>query len=197
MKNNRTSLKGLWIPIVILADPNLTPNERLLFNASNGYLSKVLNISTRRVQQLLSSLKKKGYISTRNIFHEDVQKVSQRLVKVIAPGLRKNLHVDNIEDSKVFIENNKELNQIFSDFINYRKESGKPLTESSIRASAQKLIELSKNDTQLARKVVDQTIENGWLSLQEVKQVKGQSPKLAKGKILNASGLNDYNNLGF
>lgn len=68
-------VKGIWIPIEIWKDSNLTWNEKILlleidsFTSqekdcffSDEYISKLLNISTTNANKTLSSLIKKGYV---------------------------------------------------------------------------------------------------------------------------------------
>lgn len=209
MKNE--NYKGTWIPGQVMEDEYLTQGEKFLYstithlsnndqmscNASNAYLAQRMSISPRRVQQLLSSLKNKGYITTRNIFHEGTNRISHRVVKISARTSRRDVHVDNIEDRKAYIENNIELDEIFCDFIKYRQELKKPLRESSLKVAAQKLVTLSSGLPRKAREIVNQTIERGWLNLFELKDGSTQHRGIAQGKILKAAGLNDYSNLGF
>ena len=210
MKVNN-SFKGLWMPKDILMDTNLTINEKVLFaiivnlsknkehscKASNSYLSNMMNFTSRRIQQLLSSLKEKNYINTRNVFHEGTKIVSHRLVNISSRAPRKGVHIDNIEDRKVYIEKNTELNEIFYDFIKYRQELKKPLGERSLKVTAQKLVEMSNNTAEKAKEIVNQTIEKGWLSLYELKDKSGNRGGLTEGKILKRGEFNDYSNLGF
>ena len=211
MKNK--DYKGLWIPLCVMEDGKLTPSEKMLFSiiinlsenhskgciASNAYLAAKMGFSSRRIQQILSALKTKGFITTRNIFQEGTNRVSQRVMKISSGVSRKDIHIDNKEDKKVYIEKNKRLNDIFYDFIVYRKELNKPLGETSLKANAQKLLQLSDNSPEKARTIIKQTIEKGWLNLYELKGKINNSGNsgLAEGKILRAGGYNDYSNLGF
>lgn len=73
-------VKGLWIPIEIWKDKNLSWNERILLieidsftsqekdcYISNEYISKLLNVTETSANKILSSLIKKGYV-TRTMF---------------------------------------------------------------------------------------------------------------------------------
>jgi hypothetical protein len=68
--------KGVWIPKEIWLDKDLTWIEKLMLTeidslstkdgaciASNKYFAKFFGISERRVQQIIESLKKKGYVA--------------------------------------------------------------------------------------------------------------------------------------
>lgn len=209
MKNK--DYKGLWIPLHVMEDEKLTPNEKMLLsiiinlsenqsktcNASNSYLALRMGLSTRRIQQLLSTLKDKDYIKTHNIFHEGTKDVSYRVVKISSSPSRKGLHLDNKEDKKVYIEKSKELNDIFYEFIKYRQELKKPLGETSLKATADKLVKMSGNSTDKAKKIVIQSIEKGWLSLYDLKDENVPKGELADGVILKQGEFNDYRNIGF
>lgn len=67
--------KGIWIPIEIWEDKNLSWNERILFLEidsftsvdkdcfiSNEYIANLLNVSETSANKILSSLIKKGYV---------------------------------------------------------------------------------------------------------------------------------------
>lgn len=69
------NLKGLWIPIEILIDKNLSDKEKTILSiifflskennhcfCTNGTISELLNISSKQVSKLINSLKAKGYI---------------------------------------------------------------------------------------------------------------------------------------
>jgi len=199
--------KGLWIPDPVLKDDKLTMVEKVVYStllslsnnenkecfASNNYLSKTVELTNRRVQQILSSLKDKGYISTRNILHEGTKKISHRVVKIISSPLRKGLHVDNTDYKTDFIIQDKAVRETFNEFVKYRKEIGKPLVKSSAIASAQKLKELSGGNSNLAELIVKQTIENGWSGLFPLKD-KSQGELTEAGRILELSNLSVYKN---
>ena len=78
------NLKGLWIPIEILTDKNLSDKEKTILSiilflskennncfCTNGTISELLNISSKQVSKLINSLKAKGYIGVPffNIFY--------------------------------------------------------------------------------------------------------------------------------
>jgi len=69
--------KGLWIARELLEDPNLSKIEMMVMAvalsykagkkkcfASNGYFSKLLNVSKQRSSQIINELEKKGYLKT-------------------------------------------------------------------------------------------------------------------------------------
>lgn len=75
MEQQERKVKGIWIPIEIWKDKNLTWNEKILFLEidsyttkekdcffSNEYISELLGISETNANKTLSSLIKKGYV---------------------------------------------------------------------------------------------------------------------------------------
>ncbi len=190
--------KGVWIPRVYIEDVNLNNQERILLSvilalsnnnanvctARNSYFGFILGITTRRVQQILSGLKQKNYLHIRNLFHEGEKNLSYREVKISSFHSCNNLHPNIKEDTNSLIINNTEMSNVFNSWINYRKEIGKPLVKSSLEASYKKLLDLSKEDSLLAKKIIDQTIENGWQSLQPI-NVQTDTSGIREGVILN------------
>ncbi len=98
-------LKGIWIPIEILADNKLSDKEKIIYaivmylSKENQYcfltnktISELLNISVTQVSNLISSLKKKKYIATKIIYRENTKQVEMRKlipIKDVATYLRK------------------------------------------------------------------------------------------------------------
>ena len=75
MEEQQRQVKGIWIPIEIWKDKNLTWNEKILFLEidsytskekdcyfSNEYISELLGISVTNASKTISSLIEKGYI---------------------------------------------------------------------------------------------------------------------------------------
>ena len=78
------NLKGLWIPIEILSDKNLSDKEKHIYSiimflskknnycyCTNSNISKLLNISVTQVSKLINLLKNKNYISIELIYKEN------------------------------------------------------------------------------------------------------------------------------
>lgn len=75
---NKQKLKGLWIPVEILLDEQLSDKEKLILSmilylsdetgscfASNKYIASIVNVTSDRVSKIISSLKKKQYIEVK------------------------------------------------------------------------------------------------------------------------------------
>ena len=82
------NLKGLWIPIEILTDKNLSDKEKNIYSlviflsqekqycfCTNKTISELLNISVTQVSKLVNSLKDKGYINIEMVYKENSKEV--------------------------------------------------------------------------------------------------------------------------
>lgn len=83
---------GIWIPAVIIDDPELTPTDLIVYaqiasfnccTASNQYLAELAHVSDRSVRRTLRRLEAKGYIRT-EVTHSKAN-MSQR--KIFAMGV--------------------------------------------------------------------------------------------------------------
>lgn len=87
------NLKGIWIPIEILTDKNLSDKEKIIYSVimflskHNGYcyftnstINKLLDISTTQASTWINSLKKKGYIQTQMIYKENSKQIETRKI---------------------------------------------------------------------------------------------------------------------
>ncbi len=128
LKNN---LKGLWIPIEILSDDNLSDKEKfiysllLFFSTQNGsstitnnLISELFSISKTQVSKLITSLKNKGYIEVkilRNSFNQVINRTitpiklfdNTYLTKDTSPieDFNNTPLVQNFKDNKIYFKN--------------------------------------------------------------------------------------------
>ena len=85
------NLKGLWIPIEILTDKNLSDKEKHIYSlviflsqekqycfCTNKTIRELLNISVTQVSKLVNSLKDKGYINIEMVYKENSKEVDMR-----------------------------------------------------------------------------------------------------------------------
>ena len=85
------NLKGLWMPIEILTDKNLSDKEKVIYSlivflsqekhycfCTNKIISELLNISITQVSKLVNSLKIKGYINIEMIYKENSKEIDVR-----------------------------------------------------------------------------------------------------------------------
>ncbi len=95
-------LKGLWMPIEILTDKNLSDKEKHIYSliiflsqekqycfCTNKTISQFLNISVTQVSKLVNSLKAKGYINIEMVYKENSKEVDIRKLIPIEENLNK------------------------------------------------------------------------------------------------------------
>lgn len=112
------NLKGLWIPIEILTDKNLSDKEKHIYSlviflsqekqycfCTNKTISELLNISVTQVSKLVNSLKDKGYINIEMVYKENSKEVDIRKLIPIEEKFKDNRY--NINKYKN--TNNKRL----------------------------------------------------------------------------------------
>lgn len=63
----------------------------------------------------------------------------------------------------------EDMLDMFKEFLAYRREIGHPLKPVSYERAYKQLLELSNGDSLLARKIIDQSIANGWRGLFKLK----------------------------
>ena len=93
MAMSNLNLKGLWIPIEILTDKNLSDKEKVIISlvvflsqenkycfCSNKTISELLDISITQVSKLVNSLKDKDYINIEMIYKENSKEVEMRKI---------------------------------------------------------------------------------------------------------------------
>jgi len=91
IKMSNLNLKGLWIPIEVLTDKNLSDKEKHIYSliiflsqekgycfCTNKTISELLNISVTQVSKLVNSLKDKEYINIEMIYKENSKEVDVR-----------------------------------------------------------------------------------------------------------------------
>lgn len=130
------NLKGLWIPIEILSDENLSDKEKHIYSiimflskennycyCTNSNISKLLNISVTQVSKLINSLKDKGYINIEMIYKENSKEVEMRKIipieeklntlfnKSLIPSPTKLQYPtrEKFKDNKIYNKNNNKI----------------------------------------------------------------------------------------
>lgn len=88
--------KGIWLPENLLLDENLTLQEKVILAdivslnkkgvcfASNEHFARHIHLSTSRVSSVISSLKKKGYVTIE--FNYSGKQITSRTIRVVNGG---------------------------------------------------------------------------------------------------------------
>ena len=83
---------------------------------------------------------------------------------------------DNISDSKSFFDNQK-LNDVFCRWLKMLHERGKPMTQSSIE---QLQMKMNYQQDDISIKQIEQSLENGWLTLRPIEATQHAKPERQK-----------------
>ena len=102
------NLKGIWIPIEILADEKLSDKEKIIYSIilylskqnsycylTNKTISELLNISITQVSKLVNSLKDKTYINIELIYKKNSKQVEMR--KLIPISKNKDTYLTKVK----------------------------------------------------------------------------------------------------
>lgn len=95
-------LKGLWIPVEILLNKDLSDKEKIILSmilylseetkscfASNKYLASIVNVTANRVSKIISSLKEKQYIKVKLKYKTDSKEIEQRQITPIVQKINR------------------------------------------------------------------------------------------------------------
>ena len=182
---------------------------------------KRLNLTTQKVRTILKRFNENGYIKfltsgskgkestllltiKQQLFNNNVTNKTQPTQQV--DKLAKNKTTANQQHYKVksnksnydlIIENYTEDNVLrvtIKDFIRMRSTIKKPLTDRALKTMLNKLDSLTNNiDEKIL--ILENSIENCWLSVYELKNKKAPTPIGTKNKINNMNSIYKNNNL--
>ena len=150
------AFKGVWISKDIWLAKDLGWSEKLLLVeidsldgeqgcfASNEYLANFFGLSKDRISKMVTSLKKKGYITVHLIYREGTREIEKRIIRIVRQPTGENTdtyrrkQLDPIgENTDTPIgENTEDNNTVINNTTNNtknkrKKEGGKPLPPSS------------------------------------------------------------------
>ncbi len=95
-------LKGLWIPVEILLNENLSDKEKIILSmilylseetkscfTSNKYIANIVNVTSDRVSKIISSLKEKEYISVKLKYKTDSKEIEERQITPVVENINR------------------------------------------------------------------------------------------------------------
>lgn len=95
-------LKGLWIPVEVLLNKDLSDKEKIILSmilylseetkscfASNKYIASIINVTANRVSKIISSLKEKEYIKVKLKYKTDSKEIEQRQITPIVQNINR------------------------------------------------------------------------------------------------------------
>lgn len=126
-------LKGLWIPVEILLNEDLSDKEKIILSmilylseetkscfASNKYIANIVNVTHERVSKIISALKDKGYVSVKLKYKTDSKEIEERQITPIVEninrysqdvqeGTQTNNYSDSQKQPYPMVEKNKDI----------------------------------------------------------------------------------------
>ena len=140
-------LKGLWIPVEILLNEEITDKEKIILSmilylsdekgncfASNQYIASIVNVTSNRVSKIIKSLKDKSYIQVKLKYKKDSKEIEQRQILPMVEianrysqkcqdGIGENNNTDSRKQPYPVGESNKDIKYNIKNKNNYKKES--------------------------------------------------------------------------
>ncbi len=144
---SKQKLKGLWIPVEILLNEELSDKEKIILSmilylsdetgscfASNKYIASIVNVTSDRVSKIISSLKDKTYIKVNLKYKKDSKEIEERQITPIVENINrhsekyledigKNNYSSSQNELHPIGENNKDIINNMKNKNNYNKES--------------------------------------------------------------------------
>ena len=140
-----SKLKGLWIPLNILLNEELSDKEKIVLSmisylsdetgscfASNKYIASIVNVTSDRVSKIVSSLKEKGYVDVNLKYKIDTKEIEERQIIPILErtnrysekyleGIGENNYLDSQKQLHPIGENNEDIINNIKNKNNYNK----------------------------------------------------------------------------
>ena len=139
-------LKGLWIPVEVLLNKDLSDKEKIILSmiwylseetkscfASNKYIASIVNVTANRVSKIISSLKEKGYIKVKLKYKTDSKEIEQRQITPIVQNINRynsksqerietNNYLDSQNQQYPIYNKDKDIINNINNKNNYKKE---------------------------------------------------------------------------
>lgn len=139
-------LKGLWIPVEVLLNKDLSDKEKIILSmilylseetkscfASNKYIASIVNVTANRVSKIISSLKDKEYIKVKLKYKTDSKEIEERQILPIVENINRcsqkhleGIDINNYSDSQKqpypIGDNDKDIINNIKNKNNYNKE---------------------------------------------------------------------------
>ena len=165
--------------------------------ASNNYFAKLYQVSDRSIRDWLNKLEEKKYIHREYIYKDNSKEIEERKITITPTeekflrygrnipegaeeknrrGTEKNCRENNTSSNNTFNNTyyiNKELNDLFIDFLKMRK---KLKAVNSERAINSLIKTLSEYDDDTKYKMIENSITNSWKGVFPLKEKKSYQP---------------------
>ena len=132
-------LKGLWIPVEVLLNKDLSDKEKIILSiilylseetkscfASNKYIASIVNVTANRVSKIISSLKDKEYIKVKLKYKTDSKEIEQRKITPIVENInRYNSKSQESIETNNYLDSQKQQYPIYNKDKDIRKSYNK------------------------------------------------------------------------
>lgn len=191
---------------VMLVEIDSLGSEEKGCYASNTYFSKFFGISNSRISQIIKALVSKGYVSV-NYLKENKEIIERQIhinrppypevfnklntylencnggIKYSKEGYLENAKEENIIYNNIYY-NNKELNDLFVEYLKLRKRIKAVNTDRAIKSLLKKL-EPYTDDIKM--QMIEEALVNSWKSVYPLKN----KPKVETPKWVNENITRD------
>ena len=175
--------------------------------ASNNYFAKLYNVSPQAISKWIKNLEKNNYVSIS--YEKDGKAITKRNISMVSTqvdrvstevegginsgleGYQQEIKENNTSNNNTSIKNikenvkrkyydNKDLNNIFIEYLDMRK---KMKAINSDRAINTLINKLSAYDDDIKFRMIEQSIVNSWKSIYEIKLTKEEIKKQREKEI--------------
>lgn len=174
------NFKGIWIPKEIWLSEELTLQEKVFLVeidsldneegcfAGNQYFSDFFGVSKVRVSEVINSLVKKGYITSKIIYKEGTKQILKRVLKVSLIGYKRKVEEgikEKFKDSNTFNNtfnntNNKDLyTEIFNHYLSKENLIKHTKFTEPMKKSIDKVIKIYSLDLDYIKRIIDRHSE--------------------------------------
>ncbi len=174
------NFKGIWIPKEIWLSEELTLQEKVFLVeidsldneegcfAGNQYFSDFFGVSKVRVSEVINSLVKKGYITSKIIYKEGTKQILKRVLKVSLIGYKRKVEEgikEKFKDSNTFNNtfnntNNKDLyTEIFNHYLSKENLIKHTKFTDDMKKGIDKAIQIYSLDLDYIKRIIDRHSE--------------------------------------
>lgn len=174
------NFKGIWIPKEIWLSEELTLQEKVFLVeidsldneegcfAGNQYFSDFFGVSKVRVSEVINSLVKKGYITSKIIYKEGTKQILKRVLKVSLIGYKRKVEEgikEKFKDSNTFNNtnnntNNKDLyTEIFNHYLSKENLIKHTKFTEPMKKGIDKVIKIYSLDLDYIKRIIDRHSE--------------------------------------
>ena len=134
MDKEKRAFKGVFVPANIWLNEEIKPSEKMLLTeidsldtqnecfANNDHFTSFLNVSKGRVSQMISHLKRLGFINVKLVYKKNSKQIEKRIITINKQRFYGDTHLENddtplenystpLENAQDNISSNKSINK--------------------------------------------------------------------------------------